>query len=458
MNNQLQFTPSIFNDVLAPITLGPSSSNTCGPFRIGLLAVQLLGEDPISLEVEMSQTGGFADSFYGMQSDKGFITGVLKKDFLHYDLEQAYDDAKANELAVSFTFTDNPHIPQTPTESALVTLSGKTRTLTLLTASLGGGDINITSINDVPVYIDGRSAVTVELDGHTMSCEPIYDVIPHAEAKPLFTRCDQMIDFAIENAMPLWQVALAYEASLSDLTEEDVWNLAEKTYALAMESIEKGFSPDNHFSGVTTAKAPSIKGAFDQNRYIPLGAASVGIPYALSIMEYSNAHGKIVCMPTGGSSGIIPASIEAMTQSMDLSHDTKIQALLVAGLLGVFYYPTHYTGALGCQAEIGVAISMAAGAMASLMTDDPKTVEKAAVLGIQSVLGMLCDPIEGYVQVPCFIRNMTAVPTAMTCANSALAGLDALVNLDDMVQVVITTGEKLHPINNFGTCSCYHRK
>ena len=126
-------------------------------------------------------------------------------------------------------------------------------------------------------------------------------------------------------------------------------------------------------------------------------------------------------------------------------------ALLVAGLIGAFYYPTHYTGAIGCQAEIGVAVSMASAALCSMMTDDPDTIHCAASLGGQVLMGLLCNPIEGYVQVPCIVRNMTAVPTAVTCANAALAGMDHIVPLDDVVALMLAVGEKIRPCDEAGT-------
>lgn len=171
-------------------------------------------------------------------------------------------------------------------------------------------------------------------------------------------------------------------------------------------------------------------------------------------MDHSNAHGIIVCMPTGGCSGIIPAAIRNAAAALGRSREEEIRALLTAGLLGVFYYPTHYHGALGCQAEVGVAASMAAGALASFQTQDAAAVETAAVLAMQSLLGQLCDPIGGYVQAPCIIRNMTAVSVAVTCANAALMGMDALVSLDEMCRAVLRTGEKLHAVNLLGTCAC----
>ena len=189
---------------------------------------------------------------------------------------------------------------------------------------------------------------------------------------------------------------------------------------------------------------------------ISLGIADKASADALSIMEYASAHGVIACMPTGGASGIPVPSIRYSAEALGKTKEDCLKALLVAGIVGIIYYPTHYHGAWGCQAEIGVAISMTAGALASLLTDDLDVIERAAVLGGQSVLGQICDPVDGCSQVPCFIRNMTAVPTAVICANAALGGCETLTSLDEMAETVLRVGLKLkeHGINDLGVCYC----
>ena len=214
---------------------------------------------------------------------------------------------------------------------------------------------------------------------------------------------------------------------------------------------QQGVRPDNHFIGVTDARAARYKALREGRKLIDLGAADEACLDAMSIMEFSNAHGTIVCMPTGGASGIVPAAVYRIGDQMGKPETEQENALLVAGLIGAFYYPTHYTGAIGCQAEIGVAVSMASAALCSMMTDDPDTIHCAASLGGQVLMGLLCNPIEGYVQVPCIVRNMAAVPTAVTCANAALAGMDHIVPLDDVVALMLAVGEKIRPCDEAGT-------
>lgn len=147
--------PSIFNDCLSPVTPGPSSSNTAGPYRLGAMTSDLLAGKPARLYGEMSKRGGYYATFYGMHSDKAFLLGVLKKDIRTYPLDDIYADAEASGLSYTYEFTDN--VPARPSESAWLTLSSETGdTVFVKTASLGGGEIYIDELDGIKTYIDGK--------------------------------------------------------------------------------------------------------------------------------------------------------------------------------------------------------------------------------------------------------------------------------------------------------------
>ena len=114
----MKYYPSIFNDVLSPLTPGPSSSNTCAPHRIASLCRQLLGEEPLSLCVVMAENGGYRDTCFSMQSDLAFISGLLGFDLLSFDLAQAYEAAQSQNLHTEFRF--DPGLPETPSELSLL--------------------------------------------------------------------------------------------------------------------------------------------------------------------------------------------------------------------------------------------------------------------------------------------------------------------------------------------------
>ncbi len=452
-NTRKEFYPSIFNDVLAPATQGPSSSNTVGPYRIATIARAILDGKPEYLKIEMSNGGGFFDTFYGMESDKAFLAGILGKDLIKFDIAKVYDAAKNEGLKYEFAFTDK--IACQPTEMGVLTVKSAKETITLTGITMGGGEILICDINGEPCELKGIHPEVIKISGSDLQrhIPSVYPLKTIEGAVPPFTTSDGMLKYANERGIPLWQAAIDYERSLTGLSEQDVWKVAEDTLGLSYASIDAGYAEGIKFEGITVAKA-SIMSKKKNMNLIPMGASNQGALDALAVMEYSNSHGIIVCMPTGGASGIIPAAIRNTSKALGKARNDEIKALLVSGLLGVFYFPTHYHGALGCQAEVGVATSMAAGALASLLDDEPETAERAAVMAMQYIIGQVCDPVEGYAQIPCFIRNIASVPIAMTCANFAVLGLDTAVNLDGMAAAVMRVGEKLRGsrINDLGTC------
>ncbi len=169
--------PSIFNDCLSPVSPGPSSSNTAGPYRLGSMAVDLLEGKPSHLYIEMAKEGGYFATFYGMHSDKAFLAGILKKDIRTYDFDQIYTDAESNDFSYTFEFTDS--VPVKPSESAWLTLrSDNGDKIFVKTASLGGGEIIISEMDGIETYIDGkfyyllvRAATEKVSEVHTMlSC------------------------------------------------------------------------------------------------------------------------------------------------------------------------------------------------------------------------------------------------------------------------------------------------
>lgn len=452
--SEQQFHPSIFNDVLAPATQGPSSSNTAGVFRITKIARELLDGEPIYMKVEMSTKGGFYDTFFNMESDKACLAGILGHDLIKSDLGQVYEKAKEAGLEYEFIFTDR--IEKIPTEMGEFTIKSEKETIVFTGITLGGGEMLIRDINGEPCEIKGMHAQDIMIKGsdkprHISSVYPLETIVG---AEPPFTTSVGMLEYAKKTNKPLWEVALDYECSLTGLTHEDVWKVAEETLDIAYASIESGYKEGVKFDGVTVAKAPEMREKAKTMKLFPTGIADQGGLDALAVMEYSNSHGIIVCMPTGGASGIIPATIKNVSKTLGKTKEDEIKALLITGLLGVFYFPTHYHGALGCQAEVGIATSMVAGGIVSFLYDDAEMCEKAAVLAMQYIIGQVCDPVAGYPQIPCFIRNIASVPVALTCANFAILGLDTAVTLDSMVQAVLRVGERLREtrINDVGTC------
>lgn len=502
----MKFYPSIFNDCLSPIYPGPSSSNTAAPCRLGIMATDMLEGKPVHMYCEMSKSGGYFATFYGLHSDKGFLVGILRKDMLTYDYERSYADAKASGLTYEFDFTDN--VPAMPSEAAWLTLTSDTGDkLFVKTVSLGGGEIYIDNLDGIQTYLDGKyyyllvrvstknaaaleakislpfsrsdndsgmSLITVRsrepyspeflsamraAEGvvYARCVNPVYDILPIEEPDMPFTTAKEMFAYAAEKKIPVWQAALDYEQAISGLDTEKLMGFAENLWDLTVHAAEEGYKVTAFDGAIIKPHSAQFKALCEQGRVIPLGVGDMATADAFAVKEYGAVHGVIAGMPAGGAAGVPVSSIHHAIKALGKSKEDGLKALMTAAILGIFYYPTHYHGAWGCQAEVGISISMTAGALASLLTDDLDVIERAAVLGAQSILGQICDPIDGAGQVPCFLRNITAVPTAIACANAALAGCETLISLDEMAETLLRVGKKLKMVglNDLGVC--YYR-
>lgn len=485
---------SIFNEALAPVTPGPSSSNTAGPFRIARTCLELFGKPVAKAAIEMSSGGAFTFTYFGMRSDLAFIGGLLGREPDHPRFLYAYEDAKDAGLEISYRFLDE--LPSDPSEYVRLVLSSSDgRTMTFTGASVGGGGFYLDSVDGCPFYTRGyhhevllfcapdaaeaceqfvrKIATDVEsidagsgenqvmLDikfanmpspsvmellaqapGVVRSCraQPRHAVSVSQSRKPVFLTPGELTDYADGAGIPVWQAAVDYEMSLSGWTQQEVLAHADKLWDIVLASIEGGYKPGNDMDAVVPCRAPEVRTFYENGSQMPGGILDTAVPVALAIQEYSNSSGIIVCIPTGGASGVVPGVILGAAKHMHLSREQQVQALLVAGLMGVFMAETDYFGAYGCQAEIGCGVGMAAGALVSLMGGSAEQTCNAASLGLQSLLGLVCDSVCGASQIPCFIRNMTGTATALVCANAAMAGVDALIPLDEMVGALMRVG------------------
>ena len=156
--------------------------------------------------------------------------------------------------------------------------------------------------------------------------------------------------------------------------------------------------------------------------------------------------GVIVAAPTAGSCGAFPGAILGLASGIGSDEDQKVQALLAAGLIGVFI-AAHATFAAevgGCMAETGSGGGMAAAGLVVLAKGNLKQSLTAASLALQNSLGIICDPIGNRVEAPCLGRNVMAAANAVTCANMALSNYQELIPLDEVIETMKKVGDQIH--------------
>lgn len=167
--------------------------------------------------------------------------------------------------------------------------------------------------------------------------------------------------------------------------------------------------------------------------------------YALAVMAENSRMGVIVAAPTAGAGGVVPGMLLALEEERHVDPEKTIRAMVVAGGIGsIIALSANISGAAGgCQNEIGVASSMGAAAVAYMMGGNTKQSVHAAAMALKNTLGLVCDPVGGLVEVPCVKRNALFAVHGMTAAQLALAGVESVIPMDEIVEAMVRIGRSL---------------
>jgi L-serine dehydratase len=218
-------------------------------------------------------------------------------------------------------------------------------------------------------------------------------------------------------------------------------------YRQMKASVAAGLQIDQRSrSGLSGGDSRRLYAHSQGERTSALGAVfERSIAYGLAVLETNAAFGRIIATPTAGSAGIAPACLLTWQEAREASDEEVSRALFTAAGIGkVIGHGACFSGAQGgCQAEIGSACSMAAAALCELDGGTPEQVVQAAAMALQNTLGLVCDPIGGYVEVPCMMRNGLYTLHAFGASAMAIAGLRSIVPFDEVVGALREIGEKM---------------
>ncbi len=251
---------------------------------------------------------------------------------------------------------------------------------------------------------------------------------------------------ANKRGLKISDIALAEQIADSEVTEEGA--LAKMAVALdtMLDSISNGCRPDiKSVSGLTGGNAYKMQVQIDKGKTVMGPLISNAIKMALAVAETNAAMGKIVAAPTAGSCGILPGALGALIQERGVSKEAAVKALFTAGEVGlIIANNASISGAEGgCQAECGTASAMAAAAIVELSGGSVDMCINAVAITIKCILGLVCDPVAGLVEVPCVKRNASGVTLAFTAAEMALAGITSVIPADEVVHVMKRVGQSL---------------
>lgn len=254
-------------------------------------------------------------------------------------------------------------------------------------------------------------------------------------------------DEAEKLGMSISELVLIEQASVMECSKEEVLSQMELQYDVMIHSMLEGVQPHiRSTSGLSGGDAYKMSKAIERKGTLTGSFFSSALMRALAVSEVNASMGRIVACPTAGSCGIVPAAIYTMQQEEKLDKIQCVMSLLTASAVGmVISKNASLSGAQGgCQAECGSASAMAAAALVELGGGTPKQCLHAAAIAIKCVLGLVCDPVAGLVEVPCVKRNASGVANAIMAAELALAGIESIIPVDEVIDAMREVGNQMN--------------
>ena len=249
---------------------------------------------------------------------------------------------------------------------------------------------------------------------------------------------------AASTETPIWEVILTDDLKQDTPEErEKSWNNMRRLWTVMQDSVKEYNPTQRSLSGLTGGDGVRYESMLASGKMMCGNYLNQAIATALKVSECNACMKRIVAAPTAGSCGVIPAVLLPYQQEYpDATETDMIQALYVSGGFGnILAERASISGAeAGCQAEIGAASAMAAAALVYLRGGTPEACGHACAMTLKNLLGLVCDPVAGLVEVPCVKRNVVGVVNAISCANMALAGITSRIPADEVIDAMAEVG------------------
>lgn len=257
---------------------------------------------------------------------------------------------------------------------------------------------------------------------------------------------EELLEICEKESISLSEYAIRCEVEEKGLTRDEVIEKMRKNLHVMINAANEGREKEVYsVSGLIGGDGYKINNYANNKKTLTGRATNIAMAMALSSSEVNASMGKIVACPTAGSCGILPAVILAAGEQLELNEDELIQGLLAAAAVGMIIgMNATLSGAEGgCQAECGSASAMGAAAVVEMMGGTPKMSLDAGSIILQNVLGLVCDPVAGLVEIPCAKRNAQGAITALCTADMVMAGVEAKIPFDDAVGAMYKVGKSL---------------
>ncbi|HCW9236506.1 TPA: L-serine ammonia-lyase, iron-sulfur-dependent, subunit alpha [Staphylococcus aureus] len=263
----------------------------------------------------------------------------------------------------------------------------------------------------------------------------------------MFDSIRETIDYAVENNMSFADIMVKEEMELSGKSRDEVRAQMKQNLEVMRDAVIKGTTGDGveSVTGYTGHDAAKLRD-YNETHHALSGYEMIdAVKGAIATNEVNAAMGIICATPTAGSSGTIPGALFKLEKTHDLTEEQMIGFLFTSALFGrVVANNASVAGATGgCQAEVGSASAMAAAAAVAIFGGSPEASGHAMALAISNLLGLVCDPVAGLVEIPCVMRNAIGSGNALISADLALAGIESRIPVDEVIEAMDKVGRNL---------------
>ncbi|KAF7780139.1 MULTISPECIES: L-serine ammonia-lyase [Pseudoalteromonas] len=430
------------------IGIGPSSSHTVGPMRASRLFVNELHEKQLLksvTDIKVELYGSLGQTGIGHGSGKAVVLGLAGYDPETIDADLV-DDILLTIEQEQVIYLNQTHKANFPKQGAIVfhrrkTLPKHSNAMEII-ASNNGEKL----YSKVYYSIGGGFIVTdEEFENEKQAALDIREENP---APYPFSSAKELLEMCKDSGLSVSSLMMKNERTLR--TEDAIKDELFHIWQVMKACIERGMRTEGILPGGLKVKrrAPSLFLKLNiEVSNDPLRAMDWVDLFALAVNEENAAGGRVVTAPTNGAAGILPAVLMYYhTFVKEVDRDIATRYLLTAAAIGILYKKNaSISGAeVGCQGEVGVACSMAAGALTEIVGGNVVQVENAAEIGMEHNLGLTCDPVGGLVQVPCIERNAMGAIKAINASRLAIRGSgEQKVSLDKVIKTMLETGNDM---------------
>lgn len=263
----------------------------------------------------------------------------------------------------------------------------------------------------------------------------------------MFSTIKELVALATEQKKPISEIMIEQEMEMTQQSREYIWEKMEKNLQTMKNAVERSVEGEGVFSptGLTGGDALKMKKYRERGKTLSGDSILAGVQYALGTNEVNAAMGLVCATPTAGASGTLPGVVFSIADTMKLNHEQQVRFLFTSAAFGmVVANNAMIAGATGgCQAEVGSASAMAAAAAVEAAGGTPQESSEAFATALGNLLGLVCDPVAGLVEVPCVKRNAIGTGNALIAADMALAGITNVIPADETIEAMRSIGVRM---------------